>query len=485
MNFATATELMHHQEMAVAKLLPSRVGALFMDMGTGKSRTLIELAKIRQDKWDRFFWFCPVSGKETIRHELLKHTNMCADDIYTFDHKTNERSIPNNKRFYIVGIESMSSSDRIVLTYNNIITENSFVAVDESQYIKGHNSNRTKRITHMSTRAKYRALLTGTPFSQGAVDLYSQMTFLSPKILGYRSFYSFARNHLEYEERKDTFGRKRRTGHIVRSHNEDYLASKIAPYVYQVKKDECLTLPKKLYETRYCNMTWEQRNYYEEAKDEILNDLEYDDFSPIAIFHLFTTLQAIICGFWNRKNKETGEVEHIEISNNRLPLLLSVVSEIPKNEPMIIWAKYHHAINQISKALSDEYGRDSISLFHGMLSQKKRSEELARWRKEGRFLIATQDTGGQVHTFNEAAYSIFYADSFKYDKRRQAEDRNHRIGQERRPVYITLHCNDSIDSRIATALENKGNALNEFQKMVNVYRDNGMKNKAIELVRSL
>lgn len=65
MSFATRTELMPHQVAAVAKMLPSRVGALFMEMGTGKSRTLIELAHLRREKWDRLFWFCPVALKET------------------------------------------------------------------------------------------------------------------------------------------------------------------------------------------------------------------------------------------------------------------------------------------------------------------------------------------------------------------------------------------------------------------------------------
>jgi SNF2 family DNA or RNA helicase len=476
---------MPHQEPAVAKLLPSRVGGLLMDMGTGKSRTLLELAKIRQDKFDRLFWFCPCSGRDTIRREILKHTTLGDNDIYVFDDRTNERNVPRDRLAYVIGTESMSAADRVVLAYNSLVTESSFVAVDESQYIKGHRSKRAQRITHMSERARYRAILTGTPFSQGAVDLYSQMAFLSPKILGYRSFWSFAANHLEYEEKRDELGRKRRTGRILRSHNEEFLAAKIAPYTYQVRKDECLDLPEKLYETRYCRMTSEQRHYYERAKDEILLRCDYDDWSPVKLFHLFSTLQTIVCGFWNRTDPDTGETELIEIDHDRLALLLGVVAEIPESEPVIIWAKFHHAVREISAALTAVHGARQVCEFHGGITERQRAAELARWRAGSRFLVATQDTGGQVHTFNEAAYSIFYADSFKYDKRRQAEDRNHRIGQTRRPVYLTLHCEDSIDERIANALEKKGNALEEFQKYVDKYRKEGMKNKAVELVRSL
>ncbi|MBW7903134.1 MAG: DEAD/DEAH box helicase [Rhodocyclaceae bacterium] len=485
MSFSTRTELMRHQPPAVAKLLPSRVGGLFMDMGTGKSRTLLELARIRQEKFDRLFWFCPCSGRDTIAHEVTKHTTLTGADICIFDDATSERTVPRDRRIYVIGTESMSASDRVVLAYNSLVTEQSFVAVDESQYIKGPRAKRTQRITHMSERARYRAVLTGTPFSQGAVDLYAQMRFLSQKILGYKSFWSFAANHLEYEERKDAYGRKRRTGRILRSHNEDYLAAKIAPYTYQVRKDECLDLPEKLYEDRYCRMTGEQRAYYEQAKDEILLSCDYDDWNPVRLFHLFSTLQTIVCGFWNRTDPATGQTKLIEIAHNRLALLLDTIAEIPESEPVIIWAKFHHAVRQIREALAEIYGAEQVAEFHGKMGDSKRASALARWRAGARFLVATQDTGGQVHTFNEAAYALFYADSFKYDKRRQAEDRNHRIGQTRRPVYGTLRCLDSIDARIAQAIERKGNALEAFQDRLDVYRRQGMKKQAIELVRAL
>lgn len=485
MRFSTTTDLMPHQAPAVAKLLPLKVGAMLMDMGTGKSRTLIELARIRQDKFDRLIWFAPVSLKDTVRQELLKHTTLGAGDIYVFDAATSGRTIPLDRRAYILGIESMSASDRVVLAYNGLVTDRSFVAVDESAYIKGHRSKRTQRITHMSARARYRAVLTGTPFSQGAEDLYAQMSFLSPKILGYRSFWSFAANHLEYEERKDAYGVKRRTGRILRSHNEDYLAARIAPYTYQVRKDECLDLPDKLHETRYCSLTGEQREYYEQAKNEILLELDYDDWSPIRIFHLFSSLQSIVCGFWTRTDPASGARELIRIEHRRLRLLLDTVAEIPADEPVVIWAKYHHAVREIVAGLSADYGPESVAEFHGKMSERERAEALAAWRAERRFMVATQSAGGHGLTLNEAAYVIFYADSFKYSERIQAEDRNHRIGQTRRPVYVTLHCEGTIDDRIAGALSRKGNTLEEFQSRVNHYRKDGMKQKAIDMVKSL
>mgnify|MGYP001561632318 CR=1 FL=1 len=467
------TELLDHQRDAVAKTLPTRIGALFMEMGTGKSRTAIELVDRREERVDHVVWFCPVSLKETIRQEILKHTDCTDVDIHVFGDKTNEKTLPKCL-WYIVGIESMSASNRVVLTVNKLITERSMVIVDESSYIKGHKAMRTQRITHISQKARYRLILTGTPISQGVVDLFAQMRFLSPKILGYNSFYSFARNHLEYSEKYP--------GMIVRSHNVEYLAVKIQPYVYQVTKDECLDLPDKLYETRYFSMTGEQRETYERAKEEILLETPEEDFDSITIFRLFTALQSIVCGFWNRKPKG-GKVEHIELNHRRVDVLLDTVTSIPTGEKVIIWAKYQHDIREIGEALREQFGDDSISLFHGGLNEKQRSQQVERFRKEARFFLATQSCGGHGLTLNEAHYVIYYNNAFKYSERLQSEDRCHRIGQNHKVVYIDIQCSGSIDDRIANALATKGSVVEAFKREVDKVK--GKKGRLKKLMEAL
>ncbi len=482
----TITPLMPHQQTAVAKMLPTRVGALFMQIGTGKTRTTIEIAKIREKKYDRLFWFCPVSLKETITQEWRKHTDVSEGMVKVWDDKVSTTHLPTGATIHIIGIESMSSSARVILAYRAMVTEQSFVIVDESSYIKGHSSLRTERITALSAIAKYRLILTGTPFTQGAVDLYAQMSFLSKKILGYSSFYSFAANHLEYEMRENDRGHKVQTGRIVRTHNAEYLAAKIAPYIYQVSKEECLDLPEKLYETRYFDMTDEQYDCYQQAKQEILLDLDYEDWSSIAIFHLFTSLQAIVCGFWTRTVPKTLEKQHLTFRHRRVNLLMSTIESVPDTEQVIIWSKYHHAIDEIKAAIEKQYGREAYAEFHGGLRDKDRNDQVARWQVGGsRFLIATQSAGGHGFTWNNAAYSLFYADGYKYSERDQAEGRNHRIGQTRRPTYISLCCSGSIDERISNALYKKENALANFQRSVNKFRKDALKDMAMKLVKEL
>lgn len=465
--FATKTELMSHQREAVAKVLPSRVAGLFMDMGTGKSRTTIELANIRAGKVDKVVWFAPVSLKLSVAEEIRKHTS--CNDICVFDSKTNSKNIPK-VRWYVVGIESMSSSNRVVSTVNKLITTRTMVVLDESSYIKGPYSKRTERLTFICEKAKYRIILTGTPLSQGVVDLYSQMRFLSDKILGYGSFYSFAANHLEYSERFP--------GMIVRAHNTEWLAAKIDPYVYQVRKKDCIDLPDKIYSTKWCYMTAEQDYWYGRLKDEFLMDISPDEWNSYMLFKLFSGLQQVVSGFCNRKVKDGAKT--VELSNDRIEVLEEILDRIPDDEQVIIWAKYIHDIEVICKALD----KRTYVAYTGQQNEKQKEEAKRKFQSgEVQFFIATPSSGGHGLTLIEASTVIFFNNGFKYSERIQAEDRAHRIGQTKSVHYIDIVCQSSIDERIMDAISTKEGVLKSFQREID--KAQGDHDKLKELVRRL
>lgn len=481
----TTTTLMSHQADAVAKLLPLKVGALFMEMGTGKTRTAIEFAQRRQHKLERIVWFCPVSVKYTIAKEVKKHTTLADDMIYVFDDKTDsEMPDLSKKQFVIVGIESMSSSIRMLSAVQTLINDKTMVVLDESTYIKNARAKRSRRISVMSRVARYRMILTGTAMTQGAVDLYSQMNFLSPKILDYVSFYEFAERHLVYDYVKMADGRKVKTNRIVCEHETELLAEKIAPYSYQVKKSECLDLPEKVYTCFGFSLTDEQRKAYDYAKELFVERMleqsaEYYP-SAIPIFLLFHDLQSISCGFWKRH----GEI--IEFPHKRIETLLDAVASIEPMEKVVIWAKYHYCIEQIVSALQDEYGADSVYQYHGKMTEKQRNQSLVNWEKHGRFMVATQSAGG--HGLNElvsAHHVIFYANSFKYSERLQAEDRTHRIGQNKSCWYADIYAYNSIDDKIDKNLSTKGMTLKIFMEKMEELRKKGLKKELLQLIREL
>ena len=462
------TSLLPHQVEAVTKLLPSRVGGLFMEMGTGKSRTAIELARLRQRKIDRVIWFCPVSLKTTVDYEIRKHTTCADDDIYVFDHRTQEGTVPADRFWYVVGIESMSLGSRAFFSVAQLMDARTMVIVDESTYIKGHWAKRTRRVTQMSEKARYRLVLTGTPITQGIVDLYAQMRFLSPKILGYHSFYSFACNHLEYSTRNK--------GQIVRTLNSKWVIERIRPYVYQVTKAECLTLPDKIHIDRYCRLSAEQEDAYEAAKQDFVDDLlRYDDdrdlSNGIAIFRLFSRLQSIACGI------KDGDL----IDDYRLNLLAAVVGTV-RDSHVVIWAKYRKNVQQIVERLQAE-GFSAVG-YDGRVPERQRQGLLDGWRRSGGFLVATQSLGSHGLDLTAASTVIFYARGFKYSENVQAEDRCHRINQSRPVTYISLWANCGIEDRIWKALCKKEGALERLREEIDKVKKSG-KDKLREYIMAL
>lgn len=218
------TKLYDHQKKAVEKLLKIKVGALYMEMGTGKTRTALELiaARYNAGKVNHILWLCPCSVKKTIERELIKHIG-------------NDLSM-----FTICGIETLSSSVKTNAKLLRLVKEkNVYLIVDESNLVKNHRAKRTQSITRLAEDCKYKLILNGTPISRNETDLFAQWFILDYRILGYKSFWSFAANHIEWDENV--------RGKVKKTLNVDYLVKKIAPYSYQVKKEECLDLPEKTY----------------------------------------------------------------------------------------------------------------------------------------------------------------------------------------------------------------------------------------------
>lgn len=463
----TKTKMFLHQQKAVSKVLPARCNALFMDMGTGKTRTTIELLKIRQNQYDKVFWFTPVSLKYNVYLEFLKHTNLKKEDIYLFNQKTTDKTEIKQK-FIIVGIESLASSDRTHLALDSMIKENSFIVVDESSFIKG-NSKRTKRIVRLTKHTKYRTILTGTPISQGIVDLYNQMYFLSPKILDYRNFYQFANNHLQYH--------KKIPGMIIAEYNKEYIAAKIAPYTYQVTKEECLDLKGKKYIEKYFHMSDEQNKMYQSAKEDFFESFE--SYETDSVFLLFNELQQIISGFKYTKNKKAKIINTI-----RAEVLKNIIEEIGEKQKIIIWTKYTADIEIIESMLIDNFKDSEYVIFSGSKNESEKAMALNnfKYNDEVRFFIATQSTGAFGLNLPEASYTVFYNNGFKYSERIQAEDRNYRIGQNEAVTYIDIICNNSIDTKIYNTLLSKGNVATSFKKDLEQVKDKKLKKSLLNAI---
>ena len=213
--------LLDNQVKAKQQLLPYKVGALFMEPGTAKTRVAVELVK--PAKPDLVAWVGPLQtirpkdSLPSIIDEVNKWGGFETDVIYT-------------------GIESLQSSDRIYLDLYRRISnaKNPFIVVDESLKIKNVDAKRTKRMMELSNMANYKLILNGTPLSKNLLDLKPQMDFLSPRILQ-MSDSEFKNTFCKYTTITKYFGGKKgyTKEFITGYENIDYLYSLIRHYVYE------------------------------------------------------------------------------------------------------------------------------------------------------------------------------------------------------------------------------------------------------------
>ena len=432
------TELLPHQKKAVEKLQHIRVGALYMEMGTGKTRTAFELIaeRLNVGKVVQVLWLCPCTVKSAIRDEIRFHIE------------------DGMEVFRIAGIESLSQSDRLyfkLLDY--VAAAPTFLVVDESNLVKNHFAKRTRRIQALSEVCPYRLMLNGTPISKNEADLFAQWYILDKRILGYNSFWSFAANHIEYDE----YGKPRRCLNV------DYLSRKIAPYTYSVTKEECnLKLPEKSSIIESFYLTETQMIHYDMVKQDLLGQV--NEFDSTTIYRLFTGLQLICSGKRITNLSPLRSVLFFDnpFDNPRVQMLLKIIENC-HDEKIIIWHKFKHEIDEVRAVLKEIYGSGSIAEMHGSIRQKDRHGQIELFRTKARFLLAHKTCGGYGLNLQFSSRAIYYSNDFNWATRAQSEDRIHRIGQQNKVKLTDIYACNKVDMRILRNLWRKENLADMFK----------------------
>ena len=427
----TKTPLLEHQRQAVEKLMPIRVGALYMEMGTGKTRTALEMIARRLDagKIDRALWLCPCSVRQNLRDDLAKHADGAMAKIA------------------IYGIESLSGSERLYEMLMRYVSAGStMIVVDESNLVK---------VLKLAEKCRYRLILNGTPISRNEADLYAQWYILDWRILGYRSFWSFAQNHLEYDPVIP--GKVRRTLHT------DYLVEKIAPYTFQVKKEDCFKLPGKTYRMAGMFMTDAQEDHYATVTNALIEKL--DEQKPETVYRMFAAAQAVISGMWVEDDGKHFKTRPMFEDPEEDPRIAELLRQLAGEDgKVLIFAKYRHEIDKIVRAVTEEYGDGACVRFDGTLRTAERQRSLDAFRAGARFMAANKACAGYGLNLQFCRSVIYYSNDWDYATRIQSEDRVHRLGQEGEVKITDIYAFDSLDGKIIRCLERKEGLLDSIKR---------------------
>ena len=252
--------LLPKQTQAKTKLSNWKVGALFMKMGSGKTRVAIELAN-SIECLDLIVYVCP-----------LRIIQPKDESIKPITYEVQKWGGFNCQNVVYVGIESIQASDRIYLEiYKKIESaKNVMIICDESIKIKNKDAKRTQRMLRLSKMADYKLILNGEPITKNLLDIYSQMAFLDLRILN-MSLSEFKNTFVKYTTITKTMPNRRSfTKEFITGYeNIDYLYSLIGQYVYECDLD--LNISRIFTEIKY-EVDYDSKKVYKELKEKYLDD---------------------------------------------------------------------------------------------------------------------------------------------------------------------------------------------------------------------
>jgi len=467
MNYKFKTPPYNHQVKALELSWEKSYFAYFMEMGTGKSKVLLDNIAILYDqgKIDGALIIAPkgVVGtwyNQEIPTHLPDHienkTVLWQANITKGQSKKLGTLFKTGEDLHILimNVEAFSTSKGVDFASKFLNCHNTLMAVDESTTIKNPDAKRTKNICKLAPHARYRRILTGSPITKSPLDLYKQCDFLQPELLGHTSYYTFRTRYAVM--RTANFG-GRSIQIVVGYRNLEELSQKLKPFSFRVLKDDCLDLPPKTYMKRIVKLSPEQEKIYKQMKHLAMAEMEGKHMTTATVLTQLMRLQQINCGHFTA---DDGSIK--DIKNNRITELLDTLEEI--NRKVVIWAHYQYDVETIVKHLKKEYGDNSVVTYYGLTPMSERQQNIEKFQNDEkcRFFVGTTQTGGYGITLTAASTMIYYSNGYDLEKRQQSEARIDRIGQHFPMTYIDLMVEDTVDERIVKALRKKVNIATQI-----------------------
>ena len=466
MNYRFRLKPYAHQLTALEKSWNKENFAYFMEMGTGKTKVLIDNMSMLYDKGkiDGALIIAPKGVVKTwyeqeLPTHLPKHidntTVLWQSNITKSQQEKLDLILENEMLLHILvmNVEALSTEKGVNFARKFINSHKTLMAIDESTTIKTPTARRTKSIILLGKQAKYKRIMTGSPITKNPLDLYTQCEFLDPWLLDFTSYYAF-RNR--YAEMKTMHLRGRSIQVVSEFKNLGELSETVKNFSYRVLKEDCLDLPPKNFIKRHITLTPAQKKIYEQMKKAAMAVLNGKVTTTMTVLTQLMRLHQITCGHFTA---DDGSVQEVE--SNRLNELMSILEETEGKA--IIWANYQRDVAQIIEHIEKKYGKESIVDYYGLTPQEDRQDNIRKFQNnpECRFLIGTPQTGGYGITLTQANTVIYYSNGYDLEKRLQSEDRAHRIGQKKTVTYIDLICEDTVDEKIVKALRDKINIASE------------------------
>jgi len=320
------------------------------------------------------------------------------------------------------------------------------VVLDESTAIKNRTTRRAKVIHKLFSNVPYKLILSGNPIPKSPAEIFSQYMFVDPGIFG-DSYYKFVDRYFVVNQ-----------FHGIEDFRSEALArefhNRLHSIAFRKRKDECLSLPPKIFENRYVELNSQQRQIYDRLKKEAVAAYQDKKISaPILVTKILRLSQ--ICG--GNFPSEDGTVTPI-VPNAKLEELINILEEIPSSSQVVVWARFQAEIQSIAARLEKE--GITYATFYGDTPHKDRlavAEDFIA--KKIRVFIGNPATAGKGVNFLVGATNvIYYSLDYSFENYVQSMDRTHRSGTVGDKVlYIHLLAKNTIDEQVLAVLRQNKN----------------------------
>jgi len=433
--------------------------ALLFEMGTGKTRTALEILRARMNenkKILRTLIIGPAAVLYNWRNEIEKYTKIPLEKVFVLDGSVADRIkmirvLPKDSIF-ITNYEGFANPKlKEIFSFH----PPEFLILDEAHRVKGVSAMRTKALIAISDAmnnlpVKYRMMLTGTPVLNNELDLFAQYRILDGgKRLG-KNFFQFRAQFFEdknrYMPKHSHFPKW-----VPKSSSREQLKAKIGEISMHASKDECLDLPPLVRVSVPVELSAEQKKAYNDMKKEFLAFCD----KGVAVAQLAITkalrMQQILSGFLKL---DDGQIHRFEV-NPRAKALEDLLEDVAPQHKVIVWSIFHEdheVVRTACKNLGFEYAE-----LTGLISDKQ--AEIDRFQNDSkcRVMIASQAAGGTGVNLTEASYMVYYSRGYSLEHDMQSEARAYRGGSEKHKsiTRIDLIADGTIDNLVLKALQAK------------------------------
>lgn len=449
------TKPMQHQLEYLERTVNKPYVGLAWDMGTGKSKEVIDWSRYKFYKHGRVLRTLIVAPPIALlnwRDEWKKHSS-CEPYVTVLNQKSSAKRIKTLKAglnsgrcIVVVNYEGLKGLEK---TLSPIDWE--LVIADESHKIKNPDAKTTDYFLRITASAKYRACLSGTPMPNGPIDIWTQTYFLDRGVAFGTSFTAFRSKYFynALEKAKDKDGNPVKFKRFVPYKSAlPELQAKINLVWDRVLKKDCLDLPDKQYVPILLEMEPEQRKMHTELVKDSISILEDGAVLADSAGKALIRLRQVSSGFY--VNDETKEIHRFK-KNPKVEACKEILEGCTSK--VIIWATFRDNIFQLLHELR-KYKPASI---FGDTADKYKEQQRFNTDPECRVIVCNPQSAATAINLVAADTTIYFSQSHDFEHRSQSEARNYRNGSQihEKVTYYDLMYEKSVDPMIMNALQSK------------------------------